>query len=135
MNVETTVAHNRYRKLSILLGILGMCLLAVIIGLIASSRLNDDKQVMKNNLRPVPLPKFSKIWLYCRHICARDTLKQVSRLFRTFLKILIFRIFSVSLCVKSGRRLGTAKFWTLYFAFQIENQKNQNHFVMLDSHR
>ena len=47
MNVETTVAHNRYRKLSILLGILGMCLLAVIIGLIASSRLNDDKQVIK----------------------------------------------------------------------------------------
>ena len=29
-------------------------------------------------LRPVPRPKFSKIWIYCPQICARDTLGYVS---------------------------------------------------------
>ena len=68
-------------------------------------------------LRPVPMPKFSKIWLYCPQICAWDTLEYVFRWFRTFLKILSFRIFPVSLCVKSRHRLRAAKFWTPYFTF------------------
>ena len=76
-----------------------------------------DNKIIKHELRPVPRPKFSEIWLYRPQIRARDTLEYVSRWFRTFLRILIFRFFSVSLCVKYGRRLRTAMFWTLYFNF------------------